>query len=138
MGGLHIEMNLLKLLGDWLRGSGWITALIQADITTAGRAEAMLSGSHVTRTQYLHQVTAGSLKILQELKIAYQQYLMRVPQGQNALPFEEWCVLQCQKQPEFKYCATALQLELIVLQFVRSITERNFQMCIQSLLQVIP
>ena len=43
MGGLYIEMNLLKLLGDWLRGSGWITAPIQANITS-GRAESMLSG----------------------------------------------------------------------------------------------
>ena len=72
MGGLHIEMNLLKLLGDWLCGSGWITSLVQANVTTSGRAESMLSGSHVTRTRYAHQVTAGSLKIL--LDRAYQQY----------------------------------------------------------------
>ena len=64
MGGLHIEMNLLKLLGDWLRGSGWTTSIVQADIISAGRADAVLSASHGTRARYAHQITAGSLKIL--------------------------------------------------------------------------
>ena len=89
MGGLHIEMNLLKLLGDWLRDSGWTAVLIQADITTSGRAEAMLSGSHVTRSRYAHQVTAGSLKIFRDH--AYQQYQEN---EENALSFEEWCKKQ--------------------------------------------
>ena len=132
MGGLHIEMNLLKLLGDWLRGSGWVASLIQADITTSGRAESMLSGSHVTRTRYAHQVTAGSLKILQER--AYQQYLER---EENDLRYEEWCDKQCQEQPQFKYWAIVLFLELLVLQFIRSIRERNFPMYVQSLLQIV-
>ena len=57
MGGLHIEMNLLKLLGDWLSESGWITSLVKAGITTSGRADAMLTGSHVIRTRYVHQVS---------------------------------------------------------------------------------
>ena len=65
MGSLHIEMHLLKLLGDWLRESGWTTLLLQAEITTSGRAEAMLSGTQVTRTRYAHHVTAASLRILQ-------------------------------------------------------------------------
>ena len=132
MGGLHIEMNLLKLLGDWLRGSGWVASLIQADITTSGRAESMLSGSHVTRTRYAHQVTAGSLKILQER--AYQQYLEK---EENDLRYEEWCDKQCQEQPQFKYWAIVLYLELLVLQFIRSIRERNFPVYIQSLLQIV-
>ena len=29
-GGLNIEMAALKMLGDWLRGSGWVQALVQA------------------------------------------------------------------------------------------------------------
>ena len=53
LGPLHSEMLLLKLLGDWLRDSGWIAILIDAEVTTPGRAEAMLKGSHVTRTCYV-------------------------------------------------------------------------------------
>jgi hypothetical protein len=137
MGGLHIEMNILKLLGDWLRDSGWTTALLQADITTSGRSDAMLSGSHVTRTRYAHQVTAASLCILQHR--AYQQYILRVvPNGQTHLSFDEWCTLQCTEQPQFKYWTTTMQLEMMLLQFVRSIRERNFRMYVQCLLQIVP
>ena len=133
MGGLHIEMNLLKLLGDWLRDSGWTTVLTQAGITTPGRAEAILSGSNVTRSRYAHQVTAASLKILRDH--AYQNYQENEP---SALSFDEWCEKQCQEQPQFKYWTIALYLELLVLQFVRSIRERNFKLYNQSLSQIIP
>ena len=56
MGGLHLEMASLKALGKWLSDSGWIDALVQAEVTMQGRAEAMLTASHVARTQYAHQV----------------------------------------------------------------------------------
>ena len=36
IGGLHIEMNFVKLIGDWLTGSGWTSALAPAEITTSG------------------------------------------------------------------------------------------------------
>ena len=36
LGGLHIEMAALKLLGDWLNGSGWIES---ADIVRKGVAD---------------------------------------------------------------------------------------------------
>jgi hypothetical protein len=64
LGGLHIEMTILKILGTWLDGSGWSTALMNSDITTPGKAESFLSGSQVTRTRYVHQVTAAALHLL--------------------------------------------------------------------------
>lgn len=30
LGGLHIEMAGLKMIGDWLEDSGWVEALVQA------------------------------------------------------------------------------------------------------------
>ena len=38
-GSLHIEMAFLKVIGDWLEGSGWIALLTTAKIVTTGRAE---------------------------------------------------------------------------------------------------
>lgn len=64
MGGLHIEMATLKTLGDWLNGSGWVQALVQADITTPGTADSFLQAAHVTRTRRVHQVTLAVLYIL--------------------------------------------------------------------------
>ena len=52
LGGLHIEMALLQVLGDWLESSGWSSALVEANITTSGRAKSMLESGHVTRTRW--------------------------------------------------------------------------------------
>ena len=63
--GLHIEMAALRTLGDWLQGSCWVEALVQAAITTAGTADSFLCAAHVVRTRRAHQVTAAALCILQ-------------------------------------------------------------------------
>jgi hypothetical protein len=57
MGGMHVELAAMRVLGDWLDKSGWCEILVQADITTKGRAESMISVSHLTRTRYAHQVS---------------------------------------------------------------------------------
>ena len=41
-GGLHIEMAALKTLGNWLQGSGWVQALVEAEIASAGTADSFL------------------------------------------------------------------------------------------------
>ena len=60
-GGLHIEMAALKTVGDWLDGSGWAEALVQADIVTAGTADSLLKSSHVLLTKLLQE---GLTKLL--------------------------------------------------------------------------
>ena len=81
-------MNLLKLLGDWLGGSYWDAALVQAGIATTGQAENIEKGSHVTRTCYAHQVTSASLYVLQ--MSAYNTYQQRLPINQQVLSFNNW------------------------------------------------
>ena len=99
---------------------------LRSELTTSGRADAMLSGAHVTRTRYAHQVTAATLCMLQ--KRAHEQYLVRSVSG---LSFEEWCTLQCEQQPQFKYWTITFHMQLLLLQFVRSIRERSFSMYTQ-------
>lgn len=45
MGGLHIEMAMLKCIGQWLEGSEWDIAA--ADIATKGVAQSFLTGSQI-------------------------------------------------------------------------------------------
>ena len=54
LGGLHIEMSLLKCIGDLLNRRGWTSALSQANITTPGTAESFLKASHVKKTARDH------------------------------------------------------------------------------------
>ena len=44
-GGLHIEMAALKTIGDWLEGSGWTEALVQAKTATVGIADSCQKAS---------------------------------------------------------------------------------------------
>lgn len=59
MGGLHIEMTMMKLLGDFLEESGWTEALAKADIAQSGTTDA-----HVGKIRHAYQVTACAFHIL--------------------------------------------------------------------------
>ena len=36
MGGLHLEMGMYRIIGQYLSGSGWTSALVKSEITTSG------------------------------------------------------------------------------------------------------
>ena len=67
MSGLHVEMNSLKMVGHWLDKSGWDSALVQANITTRGRADSILKAARITKPRFAHQVSACALYILQRI-----------------------------------------------------------------------
>lgn len=85
-GGLHIEMAALKTIGDWLQGSGWVQALVQAEIATTGTADSLLRVAHVMRTRRAHQITSAALYILQQR--AYNHYSVNV---ESPVGFDAWC-----------------------------------------------
>ena len=110
-------MTALKTLGDWLQGSGWTQALVQAEITTAGTADSFLRAAHVTRTRRAHQVTAAALNILQ--RRAYDQYsTTNTEDDEHPGSFEDWCSQREQRYPQCKYWTTVLALELSTLIYV--------------------
>lgn len=135
LGGLHTEMNLLRMLGDWMDGSGWTSALVLADIATQGRADGIIKASHVTRTRYAHQVTAASLHIL--LQSAYKRHTDDSSPGEE-LSYEEWLAQNCLSHPMFKYWTLTLELELTVLQFVKSLRTANFELYKQTMGKLVP
>ena len=71
-------MNVIKLIGDILTGSGWTAILVQSEVTISGWAETILKRSHVTRSRYIHQVTAATLHLLQVS--AFQKYILSLEQ----------------------------------------------------------
>lgn len=135
-GGLHIEMAALKTLGDWLQGSGWVQALVQAEIATAGTADSFLRASHVLRTRRAHQVTAAALYILQHH--AYNHYCLGETRDAEDLPaFEDWCRQRRDNIPQFRYWATVLELELLVLVYVRSLRQGSLMMYLDALTELV-
>ena len=133
MGGLHIEMASLKMIGQWLTNSGWGCALVQADITTPGRANAILKASHVTRSRYTHQITACALHVLQQKAYDADSSITN-----QQIDFKDWVEEKSQKYPQFKFWSIVLKLELTVLQLVKSLREGNFTLYIQIFGQLSP
>jgi hypothetical protein len=130
LGGLHTEMVILKTIGDWLDGSGWTDAINLAKITTAGRAEALISASNTARTRYVHQVTLATLHQLQltaftELKDC-------------SLSFDEWCKEMSANHPQFRFWDTVKKLELILCQFIKSLRTGNFELYVNALNDIMP
>lgn len=124
-------MAALKMLGDWLEGSGWVEALIQANIATQGVAESFLKASHVTRTRRAHQVTASSLHIL--MTKAYSLYSTSTLSLDQLLTFDKWCSMKRQQSPQFLFWETVLQMELLMLSFVRSLRKADFSLYVDSM-----
>ena len=119
MGGLHIEMVLLNVLGDWLDGSGWVAIMAAPNVTTEGRADALQSGSRISRAQWAHQVTAAALFCLQHQTFtAFKEGLEA--DNLEGKPFDEWCADMETSHPQFLYWSKTLKLEIVFLQFMRA------------------
>ena len=136
-GGLHIEMAVLKTLGDWLRGSGWGQALVQADIASPGIADSFLHATHVACTRRAHQVTFAALYILKQR--AYDHYRTAYSGDEKGLlEFQQWCKHRENACPHFQYWTTVMELELCMLIFVRSLRVASFTMYLDSLTELTP
>ena len=123
-GPLHIEMDFLAAIGNWLESSGWTTVFEKAQFSTVGRIESFLSGSKVKRSRYAHQVSLSALvtmaRTAHESEIGEQRY-------------EEWRDNLCQKSATASYWFTVMDLEILLFIFVRSIREGDFNLFITSL-----
>ena len=123
-----------NLLGDWLDGSGWTSALVAAEVATGEVADSFIKATHVTRTRRAHQVTATCLFILQSK--AYSDYLETLENGEEPLQFTEWVDKMSKDCPQFLYWNRVLFLELCVLQLIRAIREGNFSLYKKSLVSL--
>ena len=131
LGGLHIEMVVLKLIGRWLEGSGWAEIINDAGITTPGRAEALQTGYNINRSRYAHQITLVVLHRL--MRNAYKQEV-----DDGSVDFVEWCNNQRATNTQFQYWNTVIDLEALLCQFIKSIRTGNFKLYVNALQRIVP
>ena len=86
---------------------------LQSEVTAFGRAKAILKGSLVTRSRYVHQVTAAALHLLQVP--AFQKYTESLDQEDQQMDFKSWSSSKTAQIPHFKYWAFVLELELLAV-----------------------
>ena len=130
-------MFILQLLGIWLDGSGWTNALVQASVASPGTADSFIHASHVTKSRHAHEVTVVSLYTL--LQSAYKQYIGCCASSQTApLQFDAWCAERVGQSVNFSYWLKTLELQLLLLLFVRSLREGNFDLYVETMIKVMP
>ena len=61
MGGLHIEMIILQILGQWLEESGWARVMKDAMVATEGRVNALEKVYNTARGQWTHEIKFASI-----------------------------------------------------------------------------
>ena len=129
LGGMHVEMAFMPMIGDVLEGSGRVDALIKSGLGSPRVVESSLSLSHVKRTRYAHEVTACTLYSL--LQQAYQE-------SDCDSSFDDFCDEQVKRHPQFRYWLIIIRLEVILLSFVRSLRQGNFELYIESQKELAP
>ena len=90
--------------------------------------------SHVTRTRHAHQITASCLYIL--LKDSYRQYAKLLVSEEEPESFITWCDRRTVESPHFCFWYTALQLELMVFTFAKSLRMADFSLYTECLIQL--
>ncbi len=127
-------MAAFRTLGDWLEDSGWTDSLVHAGIATSGKADSFLKASHLTRTRHIHQVITAAIYTLQ--MNAYDSYSEDGRDG--LLDFSTWCIEMGEKHVQFKYWSITLELQLLILMFVRSLRTSSFDIYVNCLEQLAP
>lgn len=86
--------------------------LVKAGITTSGRAEGLLKSEHIKRARYAHEVSLAALSIL--LREQFES-------DENATDTEylEWIETERHKSAQFQYWITTMELQAILLHFVK-------------------
>ena len=130
LGGLYIEKAALSTVGDWVKGSGWTSALVQADVTTPGTADSFLKVSHTTHTRCAHQISLTSLFILK--KRAYENYRLTLEENKVAVSFEPWCKERASRSPHFRYWEIVMEWNLVFLHLC-VLCEKGTLICILML-----
>ena len=129
LGGLHTEMALWNTLGDILEGSGWTTALTEAEVASSGIAASFLKSAHLNRTRHAHQVTLLALQKLQ------QEAFMQSGCSEGG---EVWVSNMCERSPTFMYWDLIMRFETLILIFVRAHREGNFPLYVEVLEKLVP
>ena len=132
LGGLHTEMALWSTIGHLLDGSGWTTALTEAQVASVGTADSFLKAPHLTRTRHGHQVSLLTLHNLQ------QEAFMLTTGPKDEQSAKEWRDTMLKKSPTFMFWDQIMKYEALILIFIRAHREKNFTLYVKVLEELTP
>lgn len=119
------------MLGKYskLEGSGWTSLKASTATETEAGAEACLTVTHATKARAIHVKSAAVLySLLQEA----------FTQGNPDNSFEEWFEEKCANCSTFRFRLLVLDLEVLLLPFIRSTRDGNYELFTQTLKKLAP
>ena len=122
-------MIILNCIGDWLRGSGWCKVYEASKINIPGRIDSFLKGNQVKRSRYAHQVTLSVLLTLARDSFEHQTTFDC---------FNDWKENLAKVSVNAHYWFTAIDLEISLFMFVRSLREANFDLFVRCIKDILP
>lgn len=121
----------MAVIGTWLEGSGWDEALVKSGITTPGRCEGILKSSYIKRARYAHEVTLAALNI-----VLFEQFKRDTECDDH--DYFQWIENKRRTSPQFQYWITVMELEAILLQFVKCLRTADIDQYVKVLEQMCP
>ena len=141
LGAMHTEKMLWGVSGDWLDGSGWVTAITNSGISTSGKANAFIGVHHICRTRYMHQVSVAAIyKLLSDAFVCYVNEFEGDNASANQVPlsFQDWLSRLRKEKPQAEYWFKAMELDLLILEFVKSCRTADFSLYKETLELLMP
>ncbi|KAK3926446.1 BRISC and BRCA1-A complex member 2, partial [Frankliniella fusca] len=142
LGGFHIEKAFLAVIGQMLEKSGWVHILACSGVTTAGSAEGALKVlNNVTKPSVPTSVSrvAGACFTPENCcrsALIFDAYDEQQPN--RDLTFDEWVERSRTKSPTFYFWLLVLNLEILLLTFVKSQRQGNYGLYTESLTEMLP
>lgn len=133
MGGLHIEFEIMKILGNLLDNSGWTYVIAKAGLCGSGTADSMLKAKDLKKTRYAYQVTASCLSLLQ--RDSYQNY---ADSTDNPLAFTEWRQTRMKSSSHFFFWDYILEKIQILFAFIWTERSSEFDVYVEVLKVLAP
>ena len=72
------------------------------------------------------------------LQKVYAKYIEHLNDGHDILPFDDWCTQPVSAMPQFQYWKVTLQLQILLLVFLKSLRQANFTLYMDALQEMLP
>ena len=122
-GQLHIEQCILVIHGQLIEGSGLLEILTENRFSMIGLS-AVVDVNNIKRARYTLQITLCSLfKLLRDA----------MPDDIRELSPYDWLSQRSKESTSFLYWKLVIELEMLILMYVRSLREGNFKLHLEVL-----
>ena len=126
-GQLYIEQCLLVIHGQMIKGSGLLEILTENKFSMIGLS-AVVDVNNIKRARYALQITFCSL---------FNQLHEAMPNSLTDLSPYNWLSQKSKDSTSFLYWKCVIDLQVLILLYVRSIREGNFKLHVEVLFKLL-